>query len=166
MQKSNPTDFLHPTHFMEDKTDSPTFYKPLTRFPEDITDTPIYHDPLTRIPDIKTHLPNFYKPPTNLSKLLYGSQSPLSECLQASVTLYDSQVTLGTLQASHKLCRRENGPYKHNSRIVEVKTTLRTFTSLVPMPLPYFITQPWRKSGEGWVTIPRHGPELVDSILT
>ena len=39
-------------------------------------------------------------------------------------------------------------------------------TSLVPRPLPDFISQPWRKSGEGLGSLLRHGPEMVDSVNT
>ena len=37
--------------------------------------------------------------------------------------------------------------------------------SLVPRPLPDFISQPWRKIGEGLGSKLRHGPEMVDSVV-
>ena len=36
--------------------------------------------------------------------------------------------------------------------------------SLVPRPLPDSISQPWRKLGEGLLSILHHGPEMVDSV--
>ena len=33
-------------------------------------------------------------------------------------------------------------------------------TSLVPRPLPDFISQPWRKSGEGLGSLLRHRPDM------
>ena len=38
--------------------------------------------------------------------------------------------------------------------------------SLVPKPLPDFISQPWRKSGEGLASLLHHGLEIVDSVST
>ena len=39
-------------------------------------------------------------------------------------------------------------------------------TSLVPRPLPDLPRSRGEKSGEGLVPLLRHGPEMVDSILT
>ena len=39
-------------------------------------------------------------------------------------------------------------------------------TSLVPRPLPDFISQPWRKIGRRPGSKIRHGPEMVDSVCT
>ena len=39
-------------------------------------------------------------------------------------------------------------------------------SSLVPRPLPDFISQPWRKIGRTPGTIIRHGPEMVDLVST
>ena len=38
--------------------------------------------------------------------------------------------------------------------------------SLVSRPLPDFISQPWRKSGEDLGSKLRHGPEMVDPVST
>ena len=38
--------------------------------------------------------------------------------------------------------------------------------SLAPRPLPDFISQPWRKIGEGLGSKLRHEPEMVDSVST
>ena len=39
-------------------------------------------------------------------------------------------------------------------------------SSLVPRPLPDFISQPWRKIGRRPGIKLRHGPEMVDSVST
>ena len=36
--------------------------------------------------------------------------------------------------------------------------------SLIPRPLPDFILQLWRKSGEGLVLLLCHGPEMLDLV--
>ena len=40
------------------------------------------------------------------------------------------------------------------------------YTSLVPRPLPDFISQPEEKLGEGLGSLLRHGPEMVDTVST
>ena len=44
--------------------------------------------------------------------------------------------------------------------------TLVFICGLVPKPLPDFISQPWRKSGEGLASLLRHGLEMEDSVST
>ena len=52
-----------------------------------------------------------------------------------------------------------------NVRDCLVAVKLKETSSLVPRPLPDFISQPGEKLGEGLEPILRHGPEMVDSIL-
>ena len=51
---------------------------------------------------------------------------------------------------------------RDNVEISQVGVSL----SLVPRPLPDFISQLWRKNGRRPGTITRHGPEMVDSVST
>ena len=44
--------------------------------------------------------------------------------------------------------------------------TLVFICGLVPKTLPDFISQLWRKSGEGLASLLRHGLEMVDSVST
>ena len=46
------------------------------------------------------------------------------------------------------------------------KSGLNTFTSLVPRPLSVLSCSRGEKLGEGLVSILRHRPEMVDSIVT
>ena len=85
------------------------------------TDSPICHKPSTRFAEVQPHTPIIYKP-------LCGSQTDLSECLQASYTLCGRQNGLSGLCKPHTRFAEVKTDslifYKPPTRFAEVKMVL------------------------------------------